>query len=727
MTAAVAHDEPLPATTPTGRASRSGQIDRMLKARSIAVVGASDDLRKPGGRVLNSLVLNGFGGEIVPVNPGRSAVQGIAAVPSLRAIGRPVDLVILAIAAGEVEAQVRDAIATGCGGAVVFASGYAEADAAGADAQRALTALVAEASFPIIGPNCLGVMDGNNAMLASSTVVMEGRLLPPGRYAFVTQSGAIGTYWLDMALKAGLGVSSWISTGNEADIDLSACLRYLVEDDGTEVIGLYVEGVRDGRAFREAAREAFRRRKPILALKSGRSRAGASAAASHTGALAGEDAAYQALFDQFNIARVDSLTQMADLARLLVTQPRRSGRNVCVVSVSGGAGVLMTDAAVAAGLNLPDFPSDAKAALRAILPAFVSPQNPVDLTAQIVMQKTLLRDTLRICGSSPSFDALLLFVGGLGQIADELADALIEELPRDKPCAVVWQAAPAAVEQVKGRGIPVYGEIPDAVAAMASLLRLSERWDGPPPPAAAGPAQGRSADGAFMVEHAGKDLLAEQAGLRRPRGFLARGADEIPARAAALRGPLVAKLQSAQMLHKSGAGGIALKLAGGAEAAEVAARMLADARTNGLSCEGVLVEEMVAFDHEFLVGLRSDPVFGPMLVIGRGGVAVELEPDVARAYLPLGRPEIEVLVRSLRCAPLLDGYRGGPRCNVPALADAVERLARFYADTPSIGEIEINPLVVDRAGTVYALDALVRTSAPAPNAAAGLVRAAAAE
>ena len=692
--------------------SRNKQLERLLKASSIAVVGATDDLRKPGGRVLNSLVLNGFEGEIVPVNPGRREVQGIPAVPNLRAIGRPVDLVILAVAASEVEAQIRDAIALGTGGAVVFASGYAEADAAGADAQHALAALVRDAGFPVIGPNCLGIMDGNNRMLASSTVVMEGRLLPPGSYAFVTQSGAIGTYWLDMALKAGLGVSSWISTGNEADIDLAACLRYLVEDDRTEVIGLYIEGVRDGRAFREAAREAFRRRKPILALKSGRSRAGASAAASHTGALAGEDAAYGALFDQFNIARVDSLTEMADLAQLLVSQPLRAGRNVCIVSVSGGAGVLMTDAAVAAGLSLPEFQTEEKAALRAILPPFVSPQNPVDLTAQIVMQKTLLRETLRICGNSPSFDAILLFMGGLGQIADELADALIEELPRDKPCAIVWQAAPAAAERVKSRGIPVFGEIPDAVNAMAALLRMSGRWDGPSPPAAeTHPRAGQ--DGVFLIEHAGKELLVEGAGLRRPAGFISPGPDDIRARAAGLKAPLVAKLQSPQMLHKSGAGGIALKLADSAAAAEAADRMLAQAEASGLSCAGILVEEMIAFDHEFIVGLRSDPVFGPMLVLGRGGVAVELEPDVARAYLPLGRAEIEALIRSLRCAPLLDGFRGGPPCDIPALAAAVERLADFYRRTPAIDEIEINPLVVDRNGTAYALDALVRTSAPA--------------
>ena len=695
------------ATDLTG-AGRSAQLDRLLNAHSIAVVGASDDLRKAGGRVVNSLLHNSFAGKIYPINPTRTEIQGLSAYPSIAAVGEPIDLAIISVAAAEVDNQLRLAIKQNVGGFIVFASGFAEVGAEGAALQEAIARTVRAAGVPMIGPNCLGVMNGNNAMLASSTVVMDGRRLPSGNYGCVSQSGALGTYWLDMTIKAGLGVSAWISTGNEADVDLAACLEYLVEDDMTHVIGIYIEGVRDGVAFRRAARKAFIKRKPILVLKSGRSKEGATAAASHTGALAGEDASYQALFDQYNMERVSSLTEMSHKAEMLLTQPHSPGNNVVVISVSGGAGVLMTDAAIEAGLAVPELPAETRTALAAILPSFATPQNPIDLTAQIVMQDTMLRDILRAIRVSSAFDGLLLFVGGLSQIAKELADALVAEMPKDKPCAVVWQAAPAdVVETVRRRGIPVYGEITDAVDAMALQMKLTSRWNETCPQEHVPPPRGTA--GRFLVEHASKSLVCSGTGLLRPHGFLAESADEVRERAAQLHAPYVVKLQSSAMLHKSGSGGIALNLADPEKAAKAADQILGASVARKATMDGVLVEEMIRYDHEFLVGLRSDPTFGPMLVIGRGGINVELEPDVAKAFLPLVPADIEKLIQSLRCARLLAGYRGSAPCDIAAVAEAVAKLSKFYLDNPLILEIEINPLVIDAAGKVFILDALVKT------------------
>jgi acyl-CoA synthetase (NDP forming) len=693
--------------------SGADRLGRILNARSVAVVGASDDLRKAGGRVVNALLHNDFPGAIYPINPGREKIQGLECHPSLDKIDGDVDLVILSVAADDVPDQLRLACECGVGGVVVFASGFSETGPEGAARQAEIARIVEEAGIPMIGPNCLGVMNGNRRMLASSTVVMGGRNLPGGNYGFVTQSGALGTYWLDMAMKAGLGVSSWISTGNEADVDLAACLDYLVEDDETEVIGLYIEGVRDGAAFRAAARKAFERRKPVLALKSGRSRQGATAAASHTGALAGEDEAYDAIFRQYNIWRAESLTDMANQAAILLTQPRSPGQRVAVISVSGGAGVLMTDAAIGEGLDVPDFTAETKTRLAGILPGFATPQNPIDLTAQIVMHKTMLREVLKIISDGTGYDGLLLFMGGLSQIAEELADALVSELPRDMPCALTWQAAPEeAVQKVRERGIPVYGEIGDAARALAGQFRLGTGWNGPVPAEAPPIRQGGRPTGAFAVEHRSKDLLCGETSLERPAGIFVNDPGELTAAGAALSGPFAVKLQSSAMLHKSGSGGIALGLESLAAASEAARAMISAARARGVAVEGVLVEEMIPFDHEFIVGLRCDPVFGPMLVLGRGGVTVELEPDVARAFLPLDTAQIEGLIRSLRAAPLLAGFRGAPPCDVTALAGTVKELCDLYLRDETLAEIEINPLVADRAGRFVALDALVARHQP---------------
>ena len=265
---------------------------------------------------MNALLHNDFPGKIYPVNPGREQIQGLKCHPSVDAIGEAVDLVILSVPADDVPDQLRMGRDCGVGGFIVFASGFSETGPEGIAKQAEISQIVQDAGIPMIGPNCLGIMNGNHSMLASSTVVMGGRHLPGGNYAFATQSGALGTYWLDMTMKAGLGVSAWISTGNEADVDLAACLDYLAEDDETEVIGLHIEGIRDGAAFRAAARKAFERRKPVLVLKSGSSRQGATAAAPHTGALAGEDEAYDAIFRQYNICRSDTAASMAQ--RMLV-------------------------------------------------------------------------------------------------------------------------------------------------------------------------------------------------------------------------------------------------------------------------------------------------------------------------------------------------------------------------------------------------------------------------
>lgn len=688
-----------------------GRLNKVLNPKSIAVIGASDDLAKVGGRVIHLLRRGTFPGPIFPVNPKREQVQGLRCHDSIGAITQPVDLCIVAVAASDVQAQVQQCLDAGIGGLIVLSSGYAEQDNEGAQRQAQLAELVGRYNVPMIGPNCLGVMNGNNGLVASSTFSIIDRQLLGGKLSFATQSGAIGTYWLDMVLAAGFGVANWVSTGNEADVDLAELLDYLVDDQQTSVIGLYIEGIRNGDLFRRAAIRALAKKKPILVLKAGRSNIGATAAASHTGALAGEDTLYQAFFEQYGICRVESLTEMLDVSRVLLMQPVQPGRRTCVVSVSGGAGVLVTDAAISNGLDIPEFSPEIKASLRNILPDFATAQNPLDVTAQIATDPDLLGKVLGVLVASGEFDEMIVFCGALGNLQQPLAESIIHGIENwDRPCVVIWQAnRPVAMKLLADAGIPVFSEIPPAVAALARATRMAGHWYKRPPeePPSLPRSNDSSAAAISLTENESKAFLESRAGLQRPRGVLVRSSSEVGEKIRQLRGPFAVKLQSPQLLHKSGSGGVLLNLADVAEVTRAVANMLQLGKSSLMDCEGVLVEEMLSVQFEFLVGLRRDPVLGPVLIVGRGGVSVEVDPDVVRAFLPLSEDDVLALFSRLRTSRLYSGFRGKQAAPLADMARVVCSLATLFQSDDTIREIEINPLGCEARGAVVALDATV--------------------
>lgn len=686
------------------------RLSSILDATSIAVIGASDDLSKVGGRVVHLLRHGSYAGAVHPINPKRDTVQGLRCHASIAAIGQTVGLCVLAVSAADVEEQVRQCIAAGVGGLIVLSSGYAEQDAEGSRRQARLAELVASHGIPMIGPNCLGVMNGNNGLVASSTFSINDRTLVGGKLSFATQSGAIGTYWLDMVLAAGYGVANWVSTGNEADVDLAEVLDYMVDDPQTAVIGLYVEGIRNGTLFRRAAIKALEKKKPILILKAGRSSVGATAAASHTGALAGEDSLYQAFFDQYGICRVESLAEMFDISRVLLMQPVQPGRRTCVVSVSGGAGVLVTDAAIAGGLDIPELSDKVKARLKEFLPGFATVQNPLDITAQVATEPELLGKVLRVIVDSGEFDEMIVFCGALGNLQRALSESIIRGIAGwDRPTVIIWQAnRPLAIQLLADAGIPVFSDIPPAVMALCRATRMAGHWHAPTHPALpiGSTATDAGARAVCLTEHSSKAFLLDRAGLKRPNGILVRAAPEEGLATKDLRGPFAVKLQSPQMVHKSGSGGIQLGVVGGAVLTRAVAEMLELAVSQRFDCEGVLVEEMIPIQFEFLVGLRRDPVLGPLLVIGRGGVGVEVDPDVVRAFLPASQSDVAALLARLRTVALLSGFRGKAAAPLDEVARVVASLANMFQADDSIREIEVNPLVCSD-GEVLAVDASV--------------------
>jgi acyl-CoA synthetase (NDP forming) len=440
----------------------------MLDARSIAIVGASADPLKIGGRPIEYLRRFGFSGRIVPVNPHRAEVQGLRCLPDLRDT-EPVDTVVIA-APGEGALQaVEQSIAAGAKSIILFTAGFAEVDERGLLRQRELAAKASAAGVTLLGPNCLGVINAHSRVVATFTTALEAGQLPTGGFSYVGQSGALGAYWLEKAVAAGLGISKWITTGNEAQTSLADALSYLSDDRETQVIGLYIEDVKNPALFAASAARARRAGKPLLAIKAGRSEAGRRAVGAHTGAIAGDDASYQALLDDCGITRVASLTEMVDVARLLLAPyPPAGVRNLNVVTVSGGAGVLICDAAHDAGLFIPELPPGVRVELDGILPTFVRRQNPIDVTGAVVSNPGMLDRILIALSRNETCDAIVVFVGLMNSIGNDIVAALQKARTRGKPIMVIWMGASEESRGALERaGIPVMTEIPAAIGALA--------------------------------------------------------------------------------------------------------------------------------------------------------------------------------------------------------------------------------------------------------------------
>ncbi|MBC7133503.1 MAG: acetate--CoA ligase family protein [Roseovarius sp.] len=700
-------------------------LDVLLNPRAIAVVGASSNPMKIGGRPIAYMKAQGYAGRIYPVNPRADTVQGLPAYPSIAAIGAPVDLAIVAAAAPAVEGIVREGIAAGIRAFVVFSSGFGEFSEEGAAMQARLRAICDAAGVLLLGPNCLGVINIRNRVIASFTTAMEDHALIEGGFGFVSQSGALGAYWLDMVFQRGIGVSSWIATGNEAGITVSDAIHHLARDPDTRVIGCYIEDIKDGPAFREAALSAIAAGKPVILIKSGRSRIGAAAAASHTGALAGEDERYQALFDQIGIVRVNALSEMVSLARLILMQPPASGPNVGIISVSGGAGVMLADELDEAGFAIPPFDADTRARLNDALPGFVSANNPLDVTGGVAGDSGIFSRVLDALGSAPDHDGFVLFIGLMASISRDLSESLVRAFAgRGKQVVVVWIGAPAAVvRELEAHGLPVYPDIPEAVRAMRLARELGAgrqkaqrllgtEWAAPLPAAAA--LETRS-------EIRAQEVIRAHSSLAFPAQVLVQTPEQAAEALSVLTPPLAVKLQSPDMPHKSEHGGVRLGIADRDTLMRTVREMREIAGTRRLRLDGILLQEMSQVAHELIVGFRRDPLFGPLLLIGRGGVEVELRPDCRMAYLPLTPEAVLSMLRGLATAALFEGYRGGPRGDLPALARSLADLGRAFAADSTIEEIEINPLALTRDGRLVALDALSlhRVAPPASRAEPG--------
>jgi acetyl coenzyme A synthetase (ADP forming)-like protein len=688
-------------------------IARILKPRSVAVIGAGRDPNGIGHAVLRNLIQGGFSGPIYPINPNVDTLLGLACAPSVDAVEGHVDLAILAVPASRCLEAVDACARKGVHGLVVITSGFAEIGASGAVLQKELLHRAHRGGMRVVGPNCFGVI--NTAPDVSLNATFASQVPVPGNIAFASQSGALGIAILEQARSSGLGVSSFVSMGNKADVSSNDLLRYWHQDGQTKAVLLYLESFGNPRAFARVA-PIVSATTPIVAVKSGRSAAGTRAAASHTAALASPDAVVDALFRQAGVIRVDTLEELIDCGALLAHQPAMEGRDLAIVGNAGGAAVLAADACEAAGLRVPEFDSATREAIRTVAGPNASVSNPVDLGAGATPQ--VFEEALRAALRSPAIAGALVILAPVAtaSVAD-VTEAIARVTTGSRPVVLVHlgDSSPAATHGDGETVMPTYAFPERAVRALG---RIAAHSDWKRRPIGAVPefpdldvVAGRAIVEAHLAEHPDGGWLPPQRCVELLRAFgipcveerEVASADEAAAAATAVGYPVVLKATGDRILHKSDVGGVVVDLN---TADEVAAAFVAMAERLGDSMQGALVQPML-HGVELIAGLMSDPLFGPVVMFGSGGTAVELFADRVLRILPLTDQDAREMVRSIRGAPLLFGHRGATPSDVPAVENVLLRIARLADDTPQLAEMDLNPLIATPTGAIV-VDARMR-------------------
>lgn len=691
---------------------RTSPLDALFRPRSVAVIGASDVPAKIGGTPVHYLTRLGYAGRVLAINPKAAAegatIQGLPAHARVQDAPGPVDLAIVAVPAALTQAAIEDCAAAGVKGVVMFSSGFAEIDAAGAAAQVRLRDTARAAGIRLLGPNCLGFMNLEAKVYATFAPVVNAGVPPLGRVGLVSQSGAFGGFAFSLARERGIGLSHWITTGNQSDLDFSECLEWLAGDPGTDVVVGYLEGCEDGAGLRRALEACRAAGKPVAMVKVGRSEAGAMAAASHTAALAGEDAVFEGVLRQHGAHRADSIEECLDIAYAASVAGLPRGRRAGLYTVSGGAGVLMADAASARGLEVPALSDATQARVREIIP-FAGPRNPLDVTGQVSQVPGAFREMLRLMAGDGTCDLVVNFVSasGMGAGAAAMAEdiaAVRAEFP-EIPQFLVTLAKPEFRAAMEAAGVPIFSEPNRAVHAAAVLagftetFRTSAEVGGAGGPALAVPAESTEPQALGLLAGAGLPVVDFRH---------AATPEEAGEAAEALGGKVVLKIVSPDIGHKSDVGGVRLNLSGRVEVEDAARAMLAGvaAKAPGARLQGLMVAPMRRGVAECVIGVQRDPVFGPVVMFGLGGVHVEALRDVVFRAAPFDEAEGMEMVRSLRALRLLTHPRGAPPADLGALARLLAQVSRMAASSPALAGADMNPVLALEEGAVI-LDALL--------------------
>lgn len=691
-------------------------LDPLVRPRSLAIIGASDDATRIGGRPIAYMTARGFAGALWPVNPKRESVQGLRCFPDVASLPGTPDVGLIAVPGAAALDAVEALGARGTKAAIMFTAGFAEVGAEGAAMQDRLVAAARRHGMRLLGPNCLGLFNDAIGFFPIFSSSFEQGWPLAGRIGIASQSGAYGTHLYSLARNRGIGTPVCVTTGNEAEVALGDVLGWMAQAPEVDVICAYAEGIRESATFLAALELARANRKPIVMMKVGRSELGAHAAQSHTASIAGDDAVTDAVLAEFGVVRARNTEELLDIAYAATKRIYPVANTLGVVTVSGGAGVLISDVADTLGFPLPPLPEAAQERLRGFVP-FCAPRNPVDCTAQAFNQIELVGEFTRAMAADGGYASCLGFftqVGGSPTVGPKVRAqmaAVAREHP-DRLWAVSIIAPPEVQREWEDDGFLVFEDPTRAVVALHAQGRFGAAF-----------AQGAAAPIALPAvtlpatnpsEAEAKRILAA-AGVQAVPEEACADAEAAVAAARRIGFPVVMKILSPDILHKSEIGGVLLGVADEAAVRAGFATLLerAAAHAPAARIEGVLVAKQITGAVEMALGVLRDPVFGPVAMVGLGGVFIEVLKDVAFRRCPFDEAEAERLVRSLRGFPLLDGARGRPKADVPALAAALAALSRFAAAAgPRLVSAEVNPLLVLPAGEgAFAADAVVELRA----------------
>ena len=677
----------------------------MLKPKSIAIIGASPDINKLNGRPLHFLRRDGYAGKLFPVNPKYTDIDGLTCYPDVASLPEAPDMAIVAVSQKLAKGAVEALGKKGTPVAILFSSGYSEIGDQGAEYERELLETAKEHGIRICGPNNLGLINAFENVTATFSQYADQ---PPiaGPVAFASQSGAFGTGISALARSRGIGLGYFVNTGNQADITLVDALMEIADDTRITVLSAYIEGLRDGRELIQLAHKAMDVQKPLIITKVGRKAAGARAAASHTGSLAGQDIVFDGVLRQHGVIRARNEEHMLDLVSAFSCCPIPNGNGVAFITQSGGAGVLMADRAEELGLEVPTPSEQTQAKLKEVIPSFGATANPIDVTGQFLADPKILSESIKISLQDPSIDSCIVWLQLMHGYSDLLVDIFTDAKKSvDKPFIVCWLEAPAsALKQLRDAGICVISATERSVDAIAGLVqygaakKLCASQTSTPTqvdildtsvPGVAVPTM----TAAGMLENMGIPLAPTR---------LAETSEQARGIAEELGYPVAVKIESPDILHKTEAGGVRLSLNNADDVETATQEILAAAKAfnPAATISGVVIQRMADPATELVLGLRRDPVFGPVIMVGLGGIFVEILEDVVFAAAPVTASQAEAMLIRLQGCAILDGARGKPPVNRKALIDMICNLSNFALAHIEIAELDLNPIFADDKGVV---------------------------
>ena len=700
-------------------------LERFFSPKSVAIIGASQDLVTISGQPLSHLINHGYTGNLYPVNPRYQEILGHKCYPSLADLPEVPELALILINASRVADMLEQCGKKGVPYVVIFSSGFSETGGDGVALQQRLTDIARQYNIGVVGPNCQGMMNVADKAWVGFGSVFFAKDYPAGRVSMVSQSGGFGFSVLSLCSEGGLAFRQMVTTGNELGVSSLDFIDYFVRDPNTDIIACYLEGARDVARIPEIGLKAMAAGKPILMWKVGNTDEGQKAAASHTANLGGAMALYKAAFKQSGIIQVDDIQDVVDYGRMFRCGKLPKGNRIAMITVSGGAGILMTDECVSRGMRLAELAPETVDKLREFVPSFGSLANPVDVTAAIFNDLALIRRTLQAIVDDPGVDCIALLNASLqGEIATKIAAEIITiAQTTDKPIACAWSArdvmakdAYAALDEAR---IPHYKSPVRCGGAFAVMSRYAQdkrrieaqRGERPLVLKKTQSKQllmGRAAD---VAEYEAKKVLAEY-GIRVTQEELATTRDAALAIAKKIGYPVAIKVQSADISHKTEAKAVKLGLVSDAELAAAYDEVLANAKAYNAKAkiDGVLVQEMLRSGTEAILGITNDPLFGPAVMFGLGGIFAEIMKDVSFRLAPVTLPMAREMIAEIKGYPLLTGARGRPHADIDALADAIVKLSALAVDLKDhVAELDINPLfVMGRGKGVVAADALIK-------------------